>query len=82
METNHLIRIDEIWAAVSVDETGHEGLCAFFTGSGWMPLIAADEKRLVEIRRIAKDLALQRQIKIKLIRLADRSELETWDGRQ
>jgi hypothetical protein len=36
-------RIAAIWAAISVDEGGMEGVCAVNLNGQWMPLIAADE---------------------------------------
>lgn len=75
---NNLPRIDSVWAAVSVDEHG-EGLCAVMTPGGWVPLIAADEARLKDIREWAKQLARTRAYTgktIRLIRLTTREELE------
>jgi hypothetical protein len=76
---NTLERIDQVWAAVSVDEFG-EGLCAINIRGQWMPLIAADEARLEDIRRWAKHLAATEAYTgktIRIIRLSNREELET-----
>lgn len=76
---NNIPRIDQMWAAVSVDETG-EGLCAVNFGGQWWPLIAADEARLEQIRQWAKMLAATEAYigkTIRIIRLSNREELET-----
>lgn len=51
---NHL-KIESIWAFVSVDDDGNEGVCAAqLMGPGsLMPLIAADPARLDSLRPIA-----------------------------
>lgn len=79
------LRIDQMWAAVSVDENGDEGLCAFYAANTgqWLPLIAADEARLESIRGMASALAQTSQYAgkvIKLIRLTTREELETFEA--
>jgi hypothetical protein len=39
-------KITTVTAFVAIDEKdGDEGVIAFFDGSGWMPLICADEAR-------------------------------------
>lgn len=79
---NTIRRIDAVWAAVSVDDDGTEGLCAVFTGSGWMPLLAADEDRLPFVRQQAAIIATRDSRKVYVIRLAERSVIEEFDGRQ
>jgi hypothetical protein len=74
---NHLLRIDAIWAFVSVDEDGNEGLCAMtLPGLGLTPLIAADEARLESLRRSAQSLATKSGKAVRLIRLHSREDLE------
>lgn len=74
---NTMPRIEEVWAFVSVDpDDGNEGVCAFRTGDAWMPLIAADTKRLEQLRQIAKDLSKFTKNKIKLVKFTKREELE------
>lgn len=75
---NTMPRIDTIWAFVSVDpDDGNEGVCAFHTGEGWMPMIAADIARLDQIRPIAQKIARDRQQAVKLVRFSQRTEEET-----
>jgi hypothetical protein len=84
---NHLLRIDAVWIAISVDEHGNEGVCAapFVTPEGvpmTLPLIAADEARLPWVRENAWLLAMATGRKVKLIRLATREEVETYEVRK
>ena len=79
---NTILRIESVWAAVSVDEDGTEGMCAIFTGQGWLPLMAADEVRLPFIREQAAIIAHRDQRRVKIIRLTERSVVEEFDGRQ
>lgn len=83
IEKNHLLSIDSVWIAISVDEDGNEGVCAYPMGEmGMMPLIAADKNRLADIIPLAKRIAATAQCQVKLIRLTTREEVETFDGRQ
>lgn len=73
------LRIKEIFAFVSEDEHGDEGICAFSTPAGMMPMIGADPERIEDLRPIAKLLAGQKQFTnkgIKLIKFTVREDLE------
>jgi hypothetical protein len=67
--------------AVSVDDDGSEGLCAIRTDSGWLPLIAADEKRLEFIIEQARLLANAQQRIIRVAKMSTREEIQVFDGR-
>ena len=66
-----------MWAFISVDEQGNEGVCAAtFPGlPGVTPLIAADEARLQSLLPMARHIARTTGMRIRLIRLGVRSEL-------
>lgn len=66
---NKLLRIDEVYLFVSVDQHG-EGVCA-----APLPLIAADKERLASIIPVARMLAKRSGRKIKLIKFTMREEL-------
>lgn len=78
----NITRIDQVWVAVSVDTDGIEGLCAVSINGQWMPLMAADEERLPWVTDMARQLATERQMLIRLVRLHGREEVEQFDGRQ
>jgi hypothetical protein len=81
-EKNAIIRIDSVWMAVSVDIDGMEGVCAVYQNGMWMPLLAADEKRLPFILEKAAMIARERQQLIRIVRLNAREAITEFDGRQ
>ena len=78
---NTMPKIKHIWAYLSVDpEDGNEGLCAAMIDGVFLPLIAADEKRLEILRGMAQEITEQARLnnmKIKLVQFTERVELET-----
>lgn len=77
---NVIPRIDSLYAYLSVDEDGNEGLCAFTTNGMTIPLIASDEVRLKEIGKIAEYLAANNDKRIKLVQFTMRTELREVTG--
>ncbi|MHC2536962.1 hypothetical protein [Bradyrhizobium diazoefficiens] len=71
--------IDAVWAFVSVDPNGEEGVAAAEMDLGhgpfMMPLIAADEARLKNLLPIARDLHAVTGMRMKLIKFATREEI-------
>lgn len=77
--------IDEIWAIVGEnpdDDPPTEGVVAFQTRDGWLPLIAADPARLKHIREMGKVLSAAQGKAFKVIKFSTREVVETLDGRQ
>jgi hypothetical protein len=75
-EDTNALRIDAIWAFVSVGEDGNEGVCAYPMGDlGPVPMIAADETRLKDLIPMAEHLASITHMTIKLIRLSTREDV-------
>ncbi len=73
-------RIKSVWMAISVDEDGDEGLCAFLGPDGlWMPLVATDEKRLELITEKAKEIAHTTGRLIHIIRFDTRTTVQVID---
>jgi len=81
-QINYLLRIDALWAAVSVDDDGTEGLVASFHNDTWLPLITADENRLPLIIAQAERVAATQGRLIRIIKLHSREEVRAIDGRQ
>ena len=75
---NHL-KIDAMWAFVSVDQDGNEGVCAFQSGMGPMPMVAADGARVDSLRPIARSLT-RSGLTIKLVKFSKREDLELFKG--
>lgn len=81
-QINTLRRVDAVWMAVSVDDDGTEGVCAFRGANGvWIPLLAADEARLPFILEQAAIIAKRDQRLVRVIRLHSREEVGQMDGR-
>jgi hypothetical protein len=80
-QINTLLHIDTIWCAVSVDDDGTEGVCAVNMNGQWLPLVAADEKRLEFIRQQAAMISRRDQRLVRVIKLTTRTEIEKFDGR-
>jgi hypothetical protein len=74
---NYLLRIDQVWVFVSVDDDGNEGVCAApMLGMGVVPLIAADEARLASLLPVAQRIATMSGKTVKLVKLSTREELQ------
>ena len=71
------LKIENVWAFVSHDDKGNEGLCAIPTNLGMMPMIAADVDRLNSLKEAAQKLKAMTNKKIKLIKFSVREDLET-----
>lgn len=74
--------IDEVWAVVADDPNDNtEGVVAFQTFDGWLPLIAADPKRLDQIKKLGRQMSAAKGEPFKLIKLSVREVVEVIDGR-
>ncbi|WP_457298667.1 hypothetical protein [Phyllobacterium sp. P5_D12] len=81
-QLNTILRIESVWMALSVDDDGTEGVCGVMLPSGmWMPLLAADEKRLPFILEQAEMVAVSQQRLIRIVKLTTREEYKVIDGR-
>jgi hypothetical protein len=79
---NSMPEIKSLYLFLSVDpDDGNEGVCAAPLGNLAfpIPMIAADEIRLGQLRPLAQQLATELQMRIKLVKLSVREELETFD---
>jgi hypothetical protein len=70
-------RITQLWLVTYVNEKGFEVVAQAKLKSGdYAPLIAADFDRLASMLPAARDLATTRNIKMRLIKLTNRVDLE------
>jgi hypothetical protein len=76
--TDDKLGINEIWAYISVDNEGNEGICAFLsnTSGAMMPMVCADRERVEQLRPIAKQLAKISPYPIKLVKFSLREDVE------
>ncbi len=78
--------IDSLYVLLSQEET-QEGIIAkksSLQGSNagvWTPFICSDETLLDDLKREAKIVSSQGEMKVKLVKFTMREELEEWDGR-
>lgn len=73
------IKIEEIYAFVSVDKDNHEGVIAINTAHGPMPMIAADKARLEYLRPHAVEVARKTKMKVRLLKFSTREEIEEYE---
>lgn len=75
-DSPNTLKIEEVFVFISKDEEGNEGVCAFATPNGMMPMVAADKSRLDSLRDIAKQIAQLTNKSVHLIKLSSRENLE------
>lgn len=68
------MEIQSIWAYVSVNENGEEGICGFNDPrtKQWVPMIAADEERLKSLKPFAHQIAVFTKQKVKIVKFNTR----------
>ena len=70
-------RINQLWLVTYINEKGEEVVVqAKLTNGSYTPLIAADPVRLENMMPAAHDLATTRNIKMRLIKLTNRVDIE------
>jgi hypothetical protein len=70
-------RINQLWIVTFVNEASREVVAqAKLTSGDYVPLIAADAERLESIMSAARDLAKTRNIKMRLVKLNNRLDIE------
>lgn len=74
---NNTPRIEAMWAALSVDDTG-EGLCAGPIGRlGVVPLAVTDPKHVALITEVARGIAKLFKKLVRIVKFTAREDLET-----
>lgn len=77
MKTTNYMKIDEIYAFLSIDEKGNEGVCSAQMPSGnWLPMLAADMARVNDLRNIAEHISKQSGLKIRLCKFSTKTVVE------
>lgn len=72
-------RITELWAFIAIDpKDGNEGVPTVQIGGLVMPLIAADEARLRDLREIAQIFCNQSGVPLTLAKFSVRTNVETF----
>ena len=61
-------KIEQLYAFVSEDEHGDEGVCAFVGPDGrWMPMVGADEAMVERLMPVAREIAETSGMSIRLV---------------
>lgn len=77
-EPKNTVHIDAVWAVLSVDPKDNtEGIVAFNTPEGAMPLLAADPARVESILGVARDMKRYTNHKMMLVKFTSREDVET-----
>ncbi len=70
-------KIDEMFAYIQLDPLDNtEGVIAYLTEQGWMPMVGADMERAQYLRPMAQEIADGTGRPVQLIRFTNREELE------
>ena len=70
-------RINQLWLVTYINEAGQETVAQAKAATGeYVPLIAADSARLESMLPAARNLATTRNIKMRLIKLTNRVDIE------
>jgi hypothetical protein len=69
-------RCTTMWAFLSIDEDDDEGVIAVRMPNGWMPLVAADEKRLEDLRPFVTHAVADSGRTVRLARFTVREDVE------
>ncbi len=68
--------ITELFAFISVDDKGNEGICATAMGDGvWLAMVTSKQRIAEMMKPAAEDIARQGGKTVKLIRMSARAEL-------
>jgi hypothetical protein len=70
-------KIKEIWAYVSEDEKGEEGICGFNDPrtNQWVPMICADEERLKSLKPFAHQISVVTKRNVKIVKFHTREDV-------
>lgn len=70
-------KIEQIFAFISTDEDGSEGVIGFETHGVFMPLVGADMDRIESLKPIVQQVANMTQKQVRLCRFHQLEELES-----
>ena len=68
------LKIEKMYAFVAENEDG-EGIMAFKSNNGWMPMVGADFKRIESLLPIAKELSKASDKKFRILQFDNRIDV-------
>ncbi len=75
---NELPSVKEMYAFVSVDEEGREGLCGLNLGNSWTPAITANPRLLPQMREALLREFKRSTKKLRLVKFCERVVVEDY----
>jgi hypothetical protein len=73
---NTIERMESVWAVLSADAAGREGVCAATVGGVWMALVTADEALLSLLIPLARKAAAEGGKTLRLAKFTAREDIE------
>lgn len=71
------LKIDEIFAFITTDDQGNEGICGFLSNLGWIPMVGADQAAIDKLKPMAKKITQETGKQIEICRFSKRESVET-----
>lgn len=69
-------KITVLYAYIATDDKNEEGLCAFKSNVGWIPMVGADLARLEVLRPFAETVAKESNKRVELRRFVGQEIVE------
>ena len=70
------LRIETISAYIVVDDDGSEGILGTWSGSGWFPMVGADEERMKSLEPLAQEWANELKKTVTLAKFSIRTNIK------
>ena len=71
-------KISVLWAVISVDAAGNEGICGLTLGEAIQPMVAGLESNLRVFEAVIPSLKLNTDKKIKLVKFTQREDIREY----
>lgn len=80
--TERMPHISSVWAYLAIDEDGDESVLGAQIGpnNSWMALVAADEKRMLSLRPLVEQIAIDLGIAVRLVQFTTRVDFAVISG--
>lgn len=69
-------KIEKMYAFITKDENGEEGIMAELIGDKWMPFVGGDWMRVKDLKKIAQVVTKESGKEIKIVEFSQRKVIE------
>jgi len=69
------LKINSITAFIATDDQGNEGIMGFKGDDGWVPMIGADETRIISLLPIAKQMSKLVKMPFKIVQFTTMTDI-------